>query len=354
YTPGAVNLSNYVQANNNIGITRLTGFVQDNIVFKNANDFTLQAGARYNYNNLNNEFLVSPRIGFSWKPKVAKKDIVYRASLGIYDQPPFFREMVRPDGTLNENLKAQRSWQASAGFDFNFKLNDRPFRIATEGYYKAMTRVDPYDISNVHIQYFGLNDAKAYAAGIETRLFGELVKDAESWISIGVMRTMEKVNNAFYYNYSLDSVNQPTDSTKVQQGWIRRPTDRLLTLGMYIQDYLPTNKNLKFYMNLIYGSNMPYSIPGSVRYRDALTIPSYIRLDVGFSALLLDGEKSNRRSHSPFRNFENIWATLEVFNLIDRANTISYLLIKDFSNTTYAIPQRLTPRLLNLKLVARF
>jgi hypothetical protein len=45
---------------------------------------------------------------------------------------------------------------------------------------------------------------------------------------------------------------------------------------------------------------------------------------------------------------------LEVFNLIDRANTISYQLIKDFSNTTYALPNRLTPRLLNLKLVARF
>jgi len=354
YTPGAVTLSDYVNANNNIGITRFTGFVQDNILFKNANDFTLQAGARYNYNNLNNQFLVSPRIGFSWKPKDAKKDIVYRASLGIYDQPPFFREMVKPDGTLNEDLKAQRSWQASAGFDYNFKLDDRPFRIATEGYYKGMTDVDPYDISNVHIQYFGVNDAKAYAAGVETRLFGELVKDAESWISIGVMKTMEKVNNASYYRYTLDSLNQPIDSIKVQQGWIRRPTDRRLTLGMFIQDYLPTNKNFKFYMSLLYGSNMPYSIPGSVAYRDALIIPAYIRVDVGFSALLLDGEKSNRRSHSPFRNFESIWATLEVFNLIDRENTISYMLIKDFANDTYAIPQRLTPRLLNLKLVARF
>ncbi len=354
YMPGAVVLSNYQNANNNFGITRFSGFVQDNIQLKNASDFTLQAGARYNYNDLNNQFLFSPRIGLSWKPKNAKKDMIYRASLGIYDQPPFFREMVRPDGTLNRDLKAQRSWQASAGFDYNFKLNDRPFRIATEAYYKSMRDVVPYDISNVHIQYFGANDAKAYAAGIETRLFGELVKDAESWISIGFMKAMEKVNNAFYYNYSLDSLNQPTDSSKIQQGWIRRPTDRRLTLGMFIQDYLPTNKNLKFYMNLLYGSNMTYSIPGSVRYRDALIIPAYIRIDVGFSALLLDGEKSNRRSHSPFRNFENIWATLEVFNLIDRANTISYLLIKDFSNTTYAIPQRLTPRLLNLKLVMRF
>jgi hypothetical protein len=75
---------------------------------------------------------------------------------------------------------------------------------------------------------------------------------------------------------------------------------------------------------------------------------------VGFSALLLDSDKTNRRSHSPFRSFDNIWATLEVFNIIDRANTISYLLIKDYSNTIYTIPNTLTPRLLNLKLVARF
>jgi hypothetical protein len=99
---------------------------------------------------------------------------------------------------------------------------------------------------------------------------------------------------------------------------------------------------------------MPFSIPGDLQYRDALTIPPYIRIDVGFSTLLMDSEKSNRRSHSPFRNFDNIWLTLEVYNLIDRANTISYMLIKDFSNTTYAIPETLTPRLINLKLLGRF
>ncbi|HVM89309.1 MAG TPA: carboxypeptidase-like regulatory domain-containing protein [Puia sp.] len=354
YSPGLLTISNYVNGNADIDITRLTGFVQDNMVLGKAKNITLQAGARYNYNTLNHQLFVSPRAGFSWKPKNANKDIIYKGAIGIYDQPPFFREMVKPDGNLNTNIKAQRSWQATAGFDYNFKWNDRPFRIATEAYYKYLTDVVPYDISNVHIQYLGANNAKAYAEGIETRLFGELVKDAESWISIGVMRTREKINGAFYYNYTLDSLNRPVDSTKVEQGWVRRPTDRLFTMGMFIQDYLSTNKNFKFYLNLLYGSNMPYNIPGSVKYRNALIIPAYIRVDVGFSALLLDAEKNNRRSHSPFRNFENIWATLEVFNLIDRENTISYMLIKDFSNTTYAIPQRLTPRLLNLKLVARF
>src|SRR5262249_23939166 len=122
----------------------------------------------------------------------------------------------------------------------------------------------------------------------------------------------------------------------------------------FFQDYLSTNKNFKVYLNTLYGYNLPYNIPNSVKYRNALKIEPYIRVDIGFSALLLNSDKSRRRSHNPFRDFENIWATLEVYNLIDRANTISYMLVKDFSNTIFAIPNRLTPRLLNLKLVARW
>jgi hypothetical protein len=353
YSPGVPSLSGVLQSADDFGITRLTGFIQDNLLINDSSGFTLQGGMRYNYNTLNKELLLSPRIGASWKPRNAAKDIVYKASLGIYDQPPFFREMLKPDGTLNKSLKAQRSWQAVVGFDRNFKLGDRPFRFTTEAYYKQMSRVDPYDINNVHIQYFGLNDAKAYATGVEFRLFGELVKDAESWVSLGFMRSMEKIDT-FYYNYTLNAQGQPLDSVKTEAGWVRRPTDRLFTFGLFLQDYLATNKNLKAFLNFLYGSNLPFNIPGNLRYRNALTIDPYIRIDIGFSALLLDSEKSNRRSHSPFRNFENIWATLEVFNLIDRANTISYMLIKDFANTTYAIPNRLTPRLLNLKLVGRF
>jgi CarboxypepD_reg-like domain/TonB-dependent Receptor Plug Domain len=353
YDPGIPSISGVVKSQDDLGITRLTGFIQDNILFRDSSGFTLQGGLRYNYNSLNKEFLLSPRLGASWKPRHSTQDIVYRAAVGIYDQPPFFREMLRPDGTLNRDLKAQRSWQVVAGLDHNFQIGDRPFRFTTEAYYKSMTRVDPYDINNVHIQYFGLNDAKAYATGLEFRLFGELVKDAESWVSVGFMRSMEKIDTSFY-NYTLDSLNRPLDSVKTPAGWVRRPTDRLFTFGLFLQDYLATNKNLKVFLNLLYGSNLPFNIPGNLKYRNALTIDPYIRIDVGFSALLLDSEKSNRRSHSPFRNFENIWATLEVFNLIDRANTISYMLIKDFSNTTYALPNRLTPRLLNLKLVGRF
>lgn len=354
FDPAQLVLNKVLKSNANIEITRLSGYIQDNIRFKDSTGLMLQAGIRYNYNNLNNELLISPRAGISWKPERWKSDIVFRGAIGAYHQPPFYRELRRYDGTVNKDVKAQRSLQVVAGMDYNFKSGNRPFRVTAEAYYKHITNVIPYDIDNVRIRYFGENRAKAYATGLELRLFGELVKDAESWISLGFMRTREDLENDNYYNYQLDSSNAPVDSALTTGGWLRRPTDRFLTFGMFLQDYLTTNKNFKVYLNFLYGSNMPYNIPGSVKYRNALVIEPYIRIDIGFSVLLLDSEKSNRRSHNPFRNFENIWASLEVFNLIDRPNTISYLLIKDFSNTVFAMPNRLTPRLINAKLVARF
>ena len=363
YNPQILTLSSVLKASDNLSITRFSGYAQDNIQFKNSSDVTMQFGARYNYNNLNKEFLVSPRMGFSFKPKNSKKDIIYKASLGIYQQPPFYREMRGYNGILNTKLLSQKSWQVTTGLDNSFKLFNRPARFTSEAYFKWMWDVVPYDINNVRLQYFGTNNAKAYAVGIDNRLYTELVEGAESWISFGVMQTEEKIDNFNYYQYLNDSgqiINSSTtdkvvhDSLKTTVGWLRRPSDRRFTFGMFFQDYMPNNKNLKFYLNILYGSNLPYNIPGSVRYRDALIIPSYIRADMGFSALLVDGQKGNLRSHSPFRNFQSIWASVEVFNFINHANTISYLLIKDFQNSTYAIPNTLTPRLLNVKLIAKF
>lgn len=361
FQPGNLTLYSYMKGNSSFNRTRLQGFVQDNI--KMGEYFTMQAGLRYNYNNLNNETVVSPRLGISFTPTKWKKDIVFRAAVGIYDQPPFFREMLRPDGTINTALKSQKSYQASTGFDYNFKMMDRPFRLNGELYYKKMTDVVPYDIDNVYLQYYATNSAKAYAYGGELRLFGELVKGAESWVSLGLGKTMEELQNDFYYKY-YNAAHQeitPTttdqvvaDSVKTGVGYVRRPTDRRITLGVFFQDYLSTNQNFKVFLNILYGSNLPYNIPGSVKYRNALEIPAYIRTDIGFSALLMDSDKSKRRSHNPLRGLDNMWLTFEVFNLIDRDNTISYQLIKDIYNNTYAIPNRLTPRLINLKLVTRW
>ena len=363
YRPGPLNVYRSSQSQTNLNITRFTGYVQNNLLFNSLPGFTLQAGVRYNYNTLNSEFLISPRVNLSYNPLKWKKDLVFKASAGLYNQPPFYREMRRYDGTVNTDLKAQRSTQFTAGADYAFVGFNRPMRLSVEGYYKSMTNLVPYDIDNVRLRYFGENMAKGYAYGLETRLYGELVKDAESWISIGLMKTMENLNNDFYQNYynkqgeliTAESKDQlVADSQRVDIGWLRRPTDRRVNIGLFFSDYLTTNKNFKVYLQLLFGTNLPYNIPGSTRYRNALEIPSYIRADIGFSYQLLNPDKTMRRSHDPFRNLTNMWLNFEVFNLLDRANTISYLLIKDFSNNTFAIPNRLTPRLLNLKLIVRW
>lgn len=362
YTGTQVLMSNVLLNNKHLNITRLSGFVQDNILFNDSSAYTLQVGARFNYNNLNNEFLVSPRANFSFKPRHWQKDIVFKASAGIYDQPPFYREMIAFNGDVNTRLLAQKSWQAVLGMDYNIKVFNRPARFTAEAYYKGMWDVDPYDINNVNIQYYANNNAKAYAVGVEGRLFAQIVKDADSWLSLGIMRTMENISGLNYMQYFNAEGQQVTASTPDQVvtdsvshsvGWVRRPSDRLITFGMFFQDYLPSNKNFKVYLNALFGSNMPYNIPGSTQYRNALIIPAYMRVDVGFSALLLDAAKK-QRSHSPFLGVKNIWATLEVFNLINRDNTISYTLLKSFNGDTYAMPNRLTPRLLNFKIMANW
>ncbi len=361
--PGQLALYSHTLSMSSLEIEKYSGFMQDNLHWtRKGADFNFQYGVRFNYNSLSRECIVSPRAQVSLKP-LWKKDIVFKLSGGIYNQPPFYREYRRADGTLNTSLLSQKSIQAVAGMDYQFiGIGDRPFRFSAEAYYKSMHDVIPYDIDNVRIRYFGENNARAYASGLELRLFSELVKDAESWFSLSFMRTRENISNDHYYIYKNaageiigpNSQDQtPTDSLYQSIGYLRRPSDRLITAGLFLQDYLATNKNFKAHINMIYGSNMPYNIPNSSRYRNGLIIDPYIRIDLGFSALLLS-EKNKRRAHNPFRDIENIWLSLEIFNIINKDNTISYQLIKDFTNTTYAIPNKLTPRMLNLKLIARF
>lgn len=360
YNSNELNFKNSVHSKTNISAIKFNAYLQDEFrVFKKNKEYFITGGVRLNFNDLNNEVLVSPRI----QAGLINNNITYRIAGGIYQQPPFYRELRDKSGNVDITIKAQKSWQLVAGTDYNFTgLNGRPMKITAEAYFKNMWDVIPYDIDNVKIKYIGGNIAKAYATGIELRIFGELLKDAESWISLGIMETKEDLQNDYYYNYynrSGELIRSTTtdkviaDSSKVNIGYIRRPSDRRITAGVFIQDYLSTNKNFKVHLNLLYGSNMTFSIPDNPRFRNALIIDPYIRLDAGFSVLLLS-EKKIRRSHAPFKAIKTSWLSLEILNIIDRQNTISYQLIKDFSNTTFAMPNRLTPRLVNLKLFASF
>ncbi|RYY23672.1 MAG: TonB-dependent receptor, partial [Chitinophagaceae bacterium] len=220
YNPGQLNLNKVIKSEADLDITRISGYIQDNISFDDSSGLSLQAGIRYNYNTLNKEWLISPRAGLAWKPFSWKRDVIFRFAGGAYQQPPFYRELRRYDGTVNTALKAQKSWQVTSGFDYNFRYGNRPFRFTMEAYYKSLRDVVPYDVDNVRLRYFGENNARAYAAGLEMRLFGELVKDAESWVSLGFMRTRENLENDRYYDYTLDENNIPVDSIQRDGGWV--------------------------------------------------------------------------------------------------------------------------------------
>ena len=82
---------------------RNTGYIE---VSKDIRNISFNTGTRYNYWTYNEEFLISPRLSFSYTPNW-KRDIVFRLSTGIYYQSPFYKELRNPSGILNKNIKAQ-------------------------------------------------------------------------------------------------------------------------------------------------------------------------------------------------------------------------------------------------------
>jgi hypothetical protein len=328
---------------------RYSGFIQDNFRFNDSLGLAISVGVRFNYSDLNNEFLISPRVQISYKPKW-QNDMIFKLAGGLYQQPPFYREMRDLNGVVNKNLLAQKSFHIVAGTDYNFKaFNDRQFKFTSEVYYKGLWDIVPYEYDNVRIRYFGKNDAIGYVYGGELRLYGDIVKDATSWVSIGLMKAAEDVTDDKIVLKNAAGA----DSATVYPGYIPRPTDQRFMLGMYFEDYFPKWKNYKMHLNLMYSTGLPFGPPDNNRFGDTLRLPDYKRVDIGFSALLVKGEK--HANSKVLSSVKNVWLSAEVFNLLGIQNTLSYSFIQDqTTNQTFAVPNRLTSRLINLKLVVDF
>jgi len=319
-------------------------YAQHEIDFsRDSNEFSLVSGIRGNYWSFNNQFLVSPRIAVSYDPN-SWRDMIFRLSGGIYHQPPFFKEMILPDGSVNENIKAQSSAQAVLGGDYVFKAWDRPFKLMSEVYYKYLWNIIPYDIENVRIRYYGENMAVGYAVGFDLKVNGEFVKGTESWISLSVMQTKEDIEGDSYVD---------AEGNTVYPGYLRRPTDQRVNVNIFFQDYLPGNESWKAHLNLVYGSGLPFGPPNSPRYMATGTIPAYRRVDLGLSKQIV-GKKTSFPENSPFRFIKDFWISLEAFNLLDINNTISHIWVSDISGRQYAVPNYLTGRRWNLKLYMAF
>jgi hypothetical protein len=356
-------LQNVIRTDINLQSTRMMGFVQNSWYWGDSTDYSLTAGIRTHYWSLNNQTTVSPRISFSMKPNW-KRDIMLRAAAGYYHQPPFYRELRGLDGSINKDIKAQTSIHFVVGSDYNFKAWDRPFKFVSELYFKHMENLIPYEVDNVRIRYYAENNAVGYATGIDLKVNGEFIKGIDSWASLSVMQTKEDILDDFFYRYinsdgeriipGYTANRTPVDSVRIEPGYIPRPTDQRYVFGLFFQDYLPKFPDFKMNINMLFGARLPFGPPSFERYRDTLRMPPYRRVDLGFSYQILSEDKRPKKENSAFKNIKSMWVSLDVFNLLDINNTISYLWIRDAGNRQYAVPNYLTPRLINLRLVTKF
>lgn len=354
-------LFNSTKAKIDLNTNRVSGFVQNKWMLNEEKRLSLNAGVRFNYWDFNEQFLFSPRMSVSYKP-AWKKDVLLRFATGYYYQPPFYKEIRNFAGEINPNIKAQKSIHFVGSADWNLQLWKRPFKLSAAIYYKHLDDLIPYKIDNVRIRYLAENMAKGYATGIDLKINGEFVKGIESWASLSLMKTEEDIKGDFFWEYFnqngvliTPSISDgiAVDSVKTEPGYIPRPTDQRFSFSLFFQDFLPKNPSYKVHLRLVFGSRLPFGPPGSEKHEDVLRIPPYKRVDIGFSKQLIS-DKSQFAMNNPLRYFKSLWITAEVFNLLQINNTISYLWIKDVNSRQYAIPNYLTPRQLNIKIIAQF
>ena len=351
YQPNNLELTRFYNTSTSFNYGRYDAFAQDVFRASDTSKLSLTVGLRYTYNALNGESIFSPRAQALFRPQRGKNDLVIKAAAGIYAQPAIYREMRDLQGNVNKDLLAQKSAHFLLGTEETFKWGGHNMRWTSEVYYKQLWDLVPYEYDDVRIRYFGKNDAVGYAYGGEVRLYADLLKDATSWVSLGLLKTEENLNDDQIVYKGVSG----TDSAIVHPGYIPRPSDQRFMFGLYLQDYLPRHPNFRVHLNLLYASGLPFGPPDGERYADTLRIPAYKRVDIGFSSLLLDGARGDRPSHSFFRNVGSIWGSLEVFNLLGIQNTLSYTYIQDQSSgRQYAVPNRLTSRLLNVKIIVKF
>ncbi len=300
-------------------------------------EMVINYGARLSHWTVNDEWLFSPRATVAFTP-AANDNLTFRFSTGLYYQSPFYKELkdtVTVAGNtsvvLNKDIKSQRSIHFLLGGEYKFRVNRRPFKATAEVYYKALSNLIPYNVDNVRVNYYGRNMADGYAAGLDLKLYGEFVPGTDSWISMGVMKTEE----------TIDGKTVP------------RPTDQRLNLSVFFSDYFPGSDRWKVSVKGHYAGGLPFGPPHAGRERQVFRMPSYRRVDLGMSYCLLD---NTERIHGTglFRHLRRVWLGLDAFNLLDISNVNSYYWVTDVTNCQYAVPNYLTGRQLNARILIEF
>ena len=325
-----------LRARNELNANRLETYVQDTWRFRSAGEhtlFTLNYGLRFSHWNYNKESILSPRVSLGITPSF-NHNVTLRFATGLYYQAPFFKELRDTStvagvtrATLNRKIKSQRSIHFIAGMDYRFNMNNRPFKFTAELYYKLLGNVVPYSINNVKVVYYGSNEASGHAAGLDLKLFGEFVPGTDSWVTLSFMDTKMKLNGV-----------------KVPM-----PTDQRYALNLFFTDYFPGTTRWKMSLKLAYADGLPFSAPHRELETNTFRAAAYKRADIGMSYRVLNNEHRERKSI-----FRNIWLSLDCLNLLGINNVNSYYWVTDVTNQQYAVPNYLTGRQINARLLFEF
>ncbi|MDR0505388.1 MAG: TonB-dependent receptor [Dysgonamonadaceae bacterium] len=325
-----------LHSKNEIFSRRYSGYIQDTYKFRvNEGILSITAGLRGSYWNYNDEWVVSPRLSLGFIPS-KHQNITLRFATGFYYQPPFykeFRKVVTDDAAnssivLNKNIRSQRSLHFVLGGDYEFKVYQRPFKFTVEMYYKKLDNLVPYTIDNVKVWYYGENISKGYTMGFDAKLFGQFVPGTDSWIGFSLMQAKQYINGKK----------------------VSLPTDQPYNFTFY---YTEIYKKCQGNLRVIWSAGLPFSAPGD-SYNFALTAPPYRRVDLGFSYCLLSEKEIEYRDNSILRHLRNVWVGVDCFNLFDIRNVSSYSWFTDVNGYKNAVPDKLTGRQLNVKLIVEF
>ena len=328
-----------MQGDSSMQSARVQGYVQNTHKWNtDKGQVILTVGGRLQWWSWTNEVLPSPRASLVYIPGW-KRDFSFRLATGLYYQAPFYKELrdtlTDSDGvtriSLTRDLRAQRSVHVVLGGDYYFRAWGRPFKFTAEAYYKYIDRMESYTVDNVRVRYSGKNDSEGYAAGLDLKLYGELVPGADSWISFSVMSAKQRL------------LDRP------DLGWIPSPQEQRYSFSMLFQDYVPQFPQLKFHLKMLWSDGMPFAAPRDYASMKTLRMSDYRRIDIG--ATYAFNAKTAKFMRAPSAKHVAEWAIqFEVFNLVGWKNVNSYFWVSDAYGQQWASPNYLTGRRYNLKL----
>ena len=333
HTGTDLNIIYNMRAKNSIDANHLELYAQDTYRKEGRlGILSLNYGMRLSYWGWNKEWLFSPRASIGFVP-ASNDRFTFRLAMGLYNQRPFYKELrdtITLAGNttvqLNKNIKSQRSFQVVAGMEFRFKIAQRPFKFTTEAYYKAQWKLNPYNVDNLKIVYYGNNLATGYVVGADFKLYGEFVPGTDSWISFSLMKAGMKLNGKD----------------------IPQPTDQRYNINLFFSDYFPGTTRWKMNLKATFADGLPFGPPHTGLERNAFRAPAYRRFDIGMNYRLINNE--DRHLHR-LRYLRNIWLGLDCFNIFGLDNVSSYYWITDISNHQYAVPNYLTGRMFNARIL---